>query len=90
MNETEAQTMLWNFDQPLSVGQVVDVFPDTQTYLTRKQIAHALRRAKSPTLIARINEAVGLGLLQVHMWRLPNGVDMFSYTLADGQLRSVR
>lgn len=82
MSENIAQTMLWNFDQPLSVGQVVSVFPDAQTHLTRKQIAHALRRAKSPTLIARINEAVGLGELQAHLWRLPNGVDMYSYTLA--------
>jgi len=49
-------------------------------WMSRKQIAEKLGRAKSPTLIAFVNVAVSLGYLEVKNEVLPNGADYFLYT----------
>lgn len=46
---------------------------------SRKEIADALGRAKSPSLIAMLGIAAGTGILLRKAVRLPNGVDMFMY-----------
>jgi len=46
-------------------------------------VAIAMRRAKSPSLIAAINQAVEKGWLEQEFVTLPNGVDMYTYMLTD-------
>lgn len=77
-----AQTMLWNFDQPLSPETVLCAAPREGRF-TRRMIARELRRAKTPTLYQALNHLVQLNYLEVEMVTLPNGVDMYTYMLTD-------
>jgi len=76
------QHTLWNFDKPLSDEEILWVFQQG-TPMTRKDVADKLRRAKSPTLITRLNKLAHEGFLHVEFFTLPNRVDMWVYTLTD-------
>jgi len=73
----------FGFDQPMSAQDVLSVMPTTGEGLTRREIALALMRGKSPTLLARIAEAVGRGWLVYELIKLPNQVDMYVYKLTE-------
>lgn len=67
-------------DTTPTVDEVMEIWNGhSKIWLTRKEIADCLARSKSPTLIAVIGIAVGMGLLARKTTRLPNGVDMFQY-----------
>lgn len=76
------QAKLMPFDEPLTDGEVLHVF-GVGDWLTRRLIAEKLRRAKSPTLIARTNKLAREGFLRVEFHRLPNGVDMWCYQITE-------
>lgn len=78
----EKQLRMWNFDQPLSDGEVLLAFIGEQL-MTRREVAQKLRRAKSPTLVSRMNRLASEGLLHVEFYTLPNGVDMWVYSLTE-------
>lgn len=82
----EKQTMLWNFDQPVNDGDVIAAFKSAGEgmWMSRREIAKALRRAKSPTLIARITSLAERMVLVTQLIPLPNGVDMYVYRLNEG------
>jgi len=48
-------------------------------WMTRKEIAEALGRSKSPSLVVILGIAAGTGLLQQKLVTLPNKIDMFMY-----------
>lgn len=67
-------------DQTPTLDEVMSAWnsaPDA--WASRTEIAAALGRAKSPTLIAVINVCVSLGFLTSKNDRLPNGMDYFKY-----------
>jgi len=76
---TMQQARLLTFDQPLQDIDILFVLNPKETF-TRGEIAKRLGRAKSPTLIARLNRMASEGLFEVQYYRLPNGVDMWTYT----------
>jgi hypothetical protein len=80
---------MWNFDQPTTDLEVLQAFPKEGAWLSRKDIADALRRAKTPSLIARINSLVERGYLLVTTRTLPNRVDMFYYSLTERALDAI-
>jgi len=55
-------------------------------WLSRKEIAAKLGRAKSPTLIALINVAVHFDYIEVRNDVLPNGANYFRYKPSQGWL----
>ena len=73
----------FGFDQPLQSGEILAVMPQDGSYVTRREIALALMRKKSPTFLNLLNEMVAARLLTVQLVPLPNGVDMFTYALWD-------
>lgn len=79
----ETQTRLWNFDQPITDDDVVGVFKQAGQgmWFSRRAIAKELRRAKSPTLVARITSLAERMVLVTQLVPLPNGVDMYVYRL---------
>jgi hypothetical protein len=79
----EGQKVLLHFDMALEPETVLRAFSDIGDVANRLGIARALGCAKSPHLIGKINQCVDYGWLDVHVLRLPNGVDMFLYTLTD-------
>jgi len=82
----EKQTLLWNFDQPITDEEVIAVFERAEggMWFSRRGIAKELRRAKSPTLIARITSLAERMVLVTQLVPLPNGVDMYVYRLNEG------
>lgn len=76
------QAVMWNFDQPLTDDEVLACFGAGER-LTRRQVALKLRRAKSPTLVTRLNALAQAGFLRVEFMTLPNGVDMWIYSLPE-------
>lgn len=74
------QTKMWNFDEPLTDQDVLWAFREGRA-MTRRDVALELRRAKSPTLVARMNKLVHEGFLSVEFQKLPNGVDMWVYSV---------
>jgi len=77
------QTRLWNFDQPVNDGDIIAALEAAGEgmWMSRKGIADALRRAKSPTLVARITRLAERMVLVTQLVPLPNGVDMYVYRL---------
>lgn len=57
-----------------------------QDWISRKELAARLGRAKSPTLIALVNVAASLGYLEVRNDVLPNGADYYKYRPSKGWL----
>jgi len=76
------QNKLWNFDEPLTDREVMLAFEEGRT-MTRRNIAEKLRRSKSPTLVSRMNRLAQEGYLKVEFYTLPNGVDMWLYTMTE-------
>lgn len=67
-------------DQTPTIDEVMELWQGRAgEWATRKHIADALGRAKSPALISVIGIAVGMGFLERRVTRLPNNVDMFEY-----------
>lgn len=73
----------FGFDQPMGIHDVLAVMPTNGAAVSRKEIADALMRRKSPTLLAVLGEAVGRGLIAPALIPLPNKVDMFTYSLTE-------
>lgn len=74
------QGIMLTFDQPITAEDVLNVFVGKPgIWKTRKNVASALGRAKSPSLIKLLNQMVIDGQLEQSLWRLPNGVDMIIY-----------
>lgn len=48
-------------------------------WASRKHIADALGRSKSPALLAMLGVCVGMGFLERRAVPLPNGISMFEY-----------
>jgi len=72
--------MSFAHDTAPTVDEVLEIWRGHEkVWLTRKEIGDALGRAKSPTLIAVIGVAVGMGLIATKTVKLPNGVPMFQY-----------
>jgi len=77
------QTMLWNFDQPLSYIDVLRAVGESGNWVSRRMVAERLRRAKSPSLVAKLNDLVNDGFLCCEDRRLPNGVGMLVYSITE-------
>jgi len=77
-----SQQMLWNFDTAISPDDVLVAVP-RQGRWTRLMASRAMRRAKSPSVVAAIAELVDRNWVSVEMVTLPNGVDMYTYELTD-------
>lgn len=77
------QEKLWNFDQPMSYRDVLTAVNEAGNWVTRGQVARELRRSKSPTLIALLGELVESGYLAAQLLPLPNGVDMYKYSITE-------
>jgi len=77
------QTMLWNFDTPVTHLDVVAAAAEAGNWVSRLAIARQLRRAKSPSLVAKITTCVDEGLLACELRALPNGVDMHVYSVTE-------
>lgn len=73
-----AQKSLFSDTAP-TFDEVMSAWGGDQKYLTRRQIAEALGRSKSPALIAIIGVLVGMGYLATRTYMLPNNVPMFEY-----------
>jgi len=73
----------FGFDQPLCLEDILAVMPRNGGFVSRREIAAALMRKKSPTLLAWLQECVNAGLLKVQLIPLPNKVDMYTYALSD-------
>jgi len=71
---------LWEFDTPVTDEAVILAWQGREDYwLTRRQIATAMRRAKTPAVNARCENLVQRGVLLKDFIHLPNGVDMILY-----------
>jgi hypothetical protein len=80
------QKPLLMFDKPLTDWDILRVI-ETQECITRLQFARRLGITKSPTLIARLHRMSDEGIFAITLYTLPNGVDMYCYTLTGhGQL----
>lgn len=73
-----AQRSLFQDTMP-SVDEVMSVWANDRKFRSRLQIAEALGRAKSPTLISVIQVLTGIGYLTIREIPLPNRVVMFEY-----------
>lgn len=74
-----AQRSLFHDTMP-TVDEVMSVWVNDREFRSRLQIAEALGRAKSPTLISVIQVLVGIGYLTVREVTLPNRVTMYEYS----------
>lgn len=71
---------LWQFDTPVTDEAVIMAWQGRVEYwLTRRQIATAMHRAKTPAINARCEHLVEIGVLHKQFVTLPNGVDMITY-----------
>lgn len=84
------QMLLLTFDQPLSDFDIFRVVIPNE-FFTRKMLADRLGRAKSPSLITRLNRLTSEGFFSVVYHALPNQVDMWVYSLTEAgvEARSV-
>lgn len=74
------QIKLWEFDTPVTDEAVLLAWQGREDYwLTRRQIAIAMHRAKTPAVNARCESLVQRGVLAKQLVKLPNGVDMITY-----------
>jgi len=74
------QLKLWQFDTPVTDEAVILTWQGREQYwLTRRQIAQAMHRAKTPSVNARCESLVERGILFKQFVKLPNGVDMITY-----------
>jgi len=85
MNPT--QFHLLGFDQPLTDAEILRAFAPGE-FFTRKMLAEKLGRSKSPTLVTRINRMAQEGLYSVQTHTLPNGVDMWIYSLTEAGIEA--
>lgn len=69
-------------DQAPTVDEVMAVWTHDRGWRSRQQIATALGRSKSPSLIAVVNVLVAIGYLTCRNDPLPNGVNYFTYSPA--------
>jgi len=73
---------LWEFDTPVTDSAVILAWQGRANYaLTRRQIAQAMHRAKTPAVNARCEALVERGVLFKILVPLPNGVNMIAYEL---------
>lgn len=76
------QMKMWNFDTPVDNHSVLEAWQGRVEYwLTRRQIAEAMHRAKTPAVNARCEKLVTDGVLLKQFIKLPNGVDMILYAI---------
>jgi len=75
------QGEMFGFDQPITRDEVLDLFHKYPGKYTRRMIAVALGRAKSPSLIAMLHTLCDEGVLTWEYYTLPNHVDMYLYSL---------
>ncbi len=74
------QIKLWEFDTPVTDEAVLLAWQGREDYwLTRRQIATAMHRAKTPSVNALCEDLVKRGVLHKQLVKLPNGVDMITY-----------
>ncbi len=73
-----AQRSLFHDTMP-TVDEVMSVWAGDRIFRSRLQIAEALGRSKSPTLISVIQVLTGIGYLTVREITLPNRVVMYEY-----------
>lgn len=71
------------FDMPLMPQDVLVVVAAQKGWMTRLEIAQAMMRPKSPTLVAAINMCVVVGWLEAKRVELPNHIEMFQYRITD-------
>lgn len=83
------QKALLQFDMPLTDDDILFVLAQNE-FFTRKMIADRLGRAKSPTLVARLNRMASEGLFDVQYHKLPNGVDMWVYSPTQAGQKAIR
>lgn len=75
-----SQLKLWQFDTPVTDDAVITAWQGrADVWLTRRQIAAAMRRAKTPAVSARCEGMVSSGKLFKEFIPLPNGVQMIVY-----------
>jgi len=74
-----AQRSLFH-DQTPTVDEVMSVWQHDRNFRSRLEIAEALGRAKSPSLVALINALTSIGYLTVREIPLPNRVVMYQYS----------
>lgn len=63
-----------------TVDEVMSVWTKDRNFRSRLQIAEALGRSKTPTLISVIQVLVGIGYLTVREIKLPNRIIMYEYS----------
>lgn len=73
-----AQRSLFH-DQTPTIDEVMSVWQSDRNFRSRLQIAEALGRAKSPSLIAMLGVLSGVGYLTIREITLPNRVVMYEY-----------
>lgn len=66
-------------DSAPTFDEIMSVWGRDREFRSRKQIAEALGRAKSPTMLQTLGILVGSGYLTIRVIRLPNGADLFEY-----------
>jgi len=69
------QDVLFVYDTPITDADVLSVVP-LDRWVSMREIAVALRRAKTPSLRARVMSLVENGDLAFTTYTLPNRVDM--------------
>lgn len=73
-----AQRSLFH-DQAPTADEIMSIWNSHRDWLSRKEIAGKLGRAKSPTLVAMLNVLCSIGYLTCKNEPLPNGVAYFKY-----------
>lgn len=73
----------FGFFQPTTDTDICQLFSPQVPELSRADIARGLGRSKSPRLRAMLAELVADGRLTYRFIRLPNGVDMYVYSLTE-------
>lgn len=81
--EQTVQLKIWKFDEPISYYEILQAMPPKNTWISRAGVAEKITRSKSPTLIMKLTDLVVDGFLDINAVRLPNGVDMFVYTITE-------
>lgn len=73
-----AQRSLFH-DQAPTIDEIMSVWAGDREFRSRLEIADALGRAKSPSLIATIGVLTGIGYLTCREVKLPNRIVMYQY-----------
>lgn len=77
-----SQMYLLTFDQPLTDFDILRVTVPGE-FFTRKMVADRLGRAKSPTLVTRLERMAAEGIYKRQYHALPNQVDMIIYSYTE-------